>query len=60
MLSNKLYKCLKYKKREKLTKCNCIIMYKKLCYSASFLVGLEFYNFFEKTAFLFTIQKLHS
>lgn len=48
MLSDKLYLYIKYGKREKLIKCNYIIIYKKLCYSAPYLAGLDFNNFLEK------------
>lgn len=51
MLFVKLYIYLKYKKKEKLLKCNNIIIYKTLCYLVSLLVGLNFYKFLKKLHF---------
>lgn len=58
ILSVKLYIYSICKKKQKFIKFNYIIIHKKFCYSATFLVSLNFYIFFKKTAFLFIIKKL--
>lgn len=51
ILFAKLYIYLKYKKREKILKCNCILIYKKLYYLIFNLVYLNFLNFFKSIIF---------